>query len=170
MLPRQTALERAIVRPTSGELMQRQVELLTMVWFWAALVAVAAALLLVFRPLRSSVAQRDPAEFNPLQRADIASPRAAFVGDPAGRALSAANVPFGRLAEPWELEDVVRFFATTQALFLTGAIMSSRVDGPPRRCGRSRIDHCKLLTCATAVPAWSWRHGSAPWHVARGRL
>ncbi len=50
-------------------------------------------------------------------------PRAAFIDDPAGRAFVEASVPFGRLGEPWEVGDVVRFLATTRARFLTGAII-----------------------------------------------
>lgn len=50
-------------------------------------------------------------------------PRAVFVDDPVGRAFVAASVPAGRLGEPSEVGEVVRFLATTEARFLTGAIL-----------------------------------------------
>lgn len=50
-------------------------------------------------------------------------PRAVFVEDPVGRAFVEASVPAGRLGEPSEVGEVIRFLATTQARFLTGAII-----------------------------------------------
>lgn len=50
-------------------------------------------------------------------------PRAVFIDDPEGRAHVKQAVPAGRLAEPWEIGDVIRFLATTKATFLTGAVI-----------------------------------------------
>ncbi|MCA8907504.1 MAG: SDR family oxidoreductase [Rhodospirillaceae bacterium] len=50
-------------------------------------------------------------------------PRAVFIDDPKGREHVKQVVPAGRLAEPWEIGDVIRFLATTKASFLTGAII-----------------------------------------------
>jgi NAD(P)-dependent dehydrogenase (short-subunit alcohol dehydrogenase family) len=50
-------------------------------------------------------------------------PRAVFIDDPAGRAFVEASVPAGRLGEPAEVGEVVRFLATTKARFLTGAVI-----------------------------------------------
>lgn len=50
-------------------------------------------------------------------------PHERFVADPAGRAYLEANVPAGRLGEPGEIGEVIRFLATTEARFLTGAIL-----------------------------------------------
>jgi 3-oxoacyl-[acyl-carrier protein] reductase len=50
-------------------------------------------------------------------------PRAVFIDDPAGRAFVEASVPAGRLGEPAEIGDLIRFLATTEARFLTGAII-----------------------------------------------
>jgi 3-oxoacyl-[acyl-carrier protein] reductase len=50
-------------------------------------------------------------------------PRAVFIDDPVGRAFVEASVPAGRLGEPAEVGDVVRFLATTKARFLTGAVI-----------------------------------------------
>ncbi len=50
-------------------------------------------------------------------------PRALFIDDPVGRAFVEASVPAGRLGQPSEVGDVVRFLATTKARFLTGAII-----------------------------------------------
>lgn len=50
-------------------------------------------------------------------------PRAAFIDDPRGKAFVEAAVPAGRLGRPEEIGDVIRFLATTQARFLTGAVI-----------------------------------------------
>ena len=50
-------------------------------------------------------------------------PRAVFRDDPAGQAFVRSSVPAGRLGEPQEIGEVIRFLATTQARFLTGAII-----------------------------------------------
>ncbi|WP_207004080.1 SDR family oxidoreductase [Trinickia mobilis] len=50
-------------------------------------------------------------------------PRATFIDDPVGRAYVEATVPAQRLGRPDEIGEVIRFLATTQARFLTGAII-----------------------------------------------
>jgi NAD(P)-dependent dehydrogenase (short-subunit alcohol dehydrogenase family) len=50
-------------------------------------------------------------------------PRAVFVDDPKGQAFVKASVPAGRLGRPEEIGEVIRFLATTNARFLTGAIV-----------------------------------------------
>lgn len=50
-------------------------------------------------------------------------PRAVFVDDPKGRAFVEQVVPVGRLARPEEIGELVRYLATTQGSFMTGAII-----------------------------------------------
>lgn len=50
-------------------------------------------------------------------------PRAMFVDDPKGRAFVEQVVPVGRLAEPQEIGELVRYLATSQGTFMTGAII-----------------------------------------------
>lgn len=50
-------------------------------------------------------------------------PRARFVDDAAGRAYVEQVVPAGRLARPEEIGELVRYLATMQGTFLTGAII-----------------------------------------------
>lgn len=50
-------------------------------------------------------------------------PRARFIDDPAGREFVRRSVPMGRLGQPEEVGEVVRFLATMQGNFMTGAIM-----------------------------------------------
>lgn len=50
-------------------------------------------------------------------------PRAVFVDDPRGRAFVEQVVPVGRLARPEEIGELVRYLATTQGSFMTGAII-----------------------------------------------
>ncbi|MEY2897548.1 MAG: Bacilysin biosynthesis oxidoreductase YwfH [Pseudomonadota bacterium] len=50
-------------------------------------------------------------------------PRARFIDDPAGRAYVQATVPAGRLARPEEIGELIRYLATMQSSFLTGAII-----------------------------------------------
>lgn len=50
-------------------------------------------------------------------------PRAVFVDDPRGRAFIEQVVPVGRLARPEEIGELVRFLATAQGSFMTGAII-----------------------------------------------
>lgn len=50
-------------------------------------------------------------------------PRARFIDDPAGREFVARNVPVGRLAQPEEIGEVIRFLATLRGNFMTGAIL-----------------------------------------------
>ena len=67
-------------------------------------------------------------------------PRAVFLEDPAGRNFVAQSVPAGRLGEPAEIGEVIRFLATTEARFLTGAIIDFSGGwpaSPPRPHGAS---------------------------------
>lgn len=50
-------------------------------------------------------------------------PRARFIDDPAGRAFVAQAVPAGRLGRPEEIGELIRFLATTEGSFMTGAII-----------------------------------------------
>lgn len=50
-------------------------------------------------------------------------PRARFVDDPAGRAWIQQTVPVGRLGEPEEVGELIRYLATMKGSFLTGAII-----------------------------------------------
>jgi NAD(P)-dependent dehydrogenase (short-subunit alcohol dehydrogenase family) len=50
-------------------------------------------------------------------------PRAVFVDDPKGRAFIEQVVPVGRLARPEELGELVRYLATAEGTFMTGAII-----------------------------------------------
>ena len=50
-------------------------------------------------------------------------PRARFVDDAAGRAYIERVVPAGRLARPEEIGELIRYLATMQGTFLTGAII-----------------------------------------------
>ena len=46
-----------------------------------------------------------------------------FVESQAGRDYVQANVPVGRLAQPWEIGEVIAFLATAKNRFLTGAVI-----------------------------------------------
>lgn len=48
-------------------------------------------------------------------------PKAVYVEDPAGRAYVEQTVPMGRLAEPREIGELIRFLATMDGSFMTGA-------------------------------------------------
>jgi NAD(P)-dependent dehydrogenase (short-subunit alcohol dehydrogenase family) len=50
-------------------------------------------------------------------------PRARFVDDPAGRALIAEKVPFGRLGEPEEVGALIAFLASGASPFTTGQVI-----------------------------------------------
>jgi len=50
-------------------------------------------------------------------------PRSVFVEDPKGRAFIEQVVPVGRLARPEEIGELVRYLATAQGTFMTGAII-----------------------------------------------
>ncbi len=50
-------------------------------------------------------------------------PRAKYIDDPAGAAFVRQIVPAGRLAEPAEIGEVIRFLAAARTPFLTGAII-----------------------------------------------
>jgi 3-oxoacyl-[acyl-carrier protein] reductase len=50
-------------------------------------------------------------------------PRAKFIDDPAGRALIAEKVPFGRLGEPDEVGALIAFFASGASPFTTGQVV-----------------------------------------------
>jgi NAD(P)-dependent dehydrogenase (short-subunit alcohol dehydrogenase family) len=50
-------------------------------------------------------------------------PRARFVDDPAGRALIESIVPMGRLGTPEEIGELVAFFASGRAAFVTGQVI-----------------------------------------------
>lgn len=50
-------------------------------------------------------------------------PRARFVDDPAGRAYVQSTVPAGRLAQPEEIGELIRYLATMKGSFLTGSII-----------------------------------------------
>ena len=50
-------------------------------------------------------------------------PRARFVDDPAGRAYIEQVVPAGRLARAEEIGELIRYLATMEGTFLTGAII-----------------------------------------------
>jgi NAD(P)-dependent dehydrogenase (short-subunit alcohol dehydrogenase family) len=50
-------------------------------------------------------------------------PRAAFVDDAKGRAFIEQVVPVGRLARPEEIGELVRYLATAEGTFMTGAII-----------------------------------------------
>jgi NAD(P)-dependent dehydrogenase (short-subunit alcohol dehydrogenase family) len=50
-------------------------------------------------------------------------PRAVFVDSEAGRDFISTHVPIGRLAEPSEIGEIIRFLATVRTTFLTGAII-----------------------------------------------
>jgi NAD(P)-dependent dehydrogenase (short-subunit alcohol dehydrogenase family) len=50
-------------------------------------------------------------------------PRATFIDDPAGREYVKSEVPAGRLGRPDEIGELVRFLASTESRFLTGAIV-----------------------------------------------
>jgi NAD(P)-dependent dehydrogenase (short-subunit alcohol dehydrogenase family) len=50
-------------------------------------------------------------------------PQATFIEDPRGKAYVEAAVPAKRLGRPDEIGELIRFMATTQARFLTGAII-----------------------------------------------
>ncbi len=50
-------------------------------------------------------------------------PRSVFVEDPKGRAFIEQVVPVGRLARPDEIGELVRYLATAQGTFMTGAVI-----------------------------------------------
>jgi NAD(P)-dependent dehydrogenase (short-subunit alcohol dehydrogenase family) len=50
-------------------------------------------------------------------------PRARFIDDEAGRDYIRSVVPAGRLADPAEIGEVIRFLATMRGSFMTGAIL-----------------------------------------------
>lgn len=50
-------------------------------------------------------------------------PRAVFMDDPGGQSYVEAAVPAKRLGRPEEIGELIRFLATTEARFLTGAII-----------------------------------------------
>ena len=50
-------------------------------------------------------------------------PRAKYIDDPQGRAYIKQVVPCGRLGEPEEVGDLVKYLATVKGSFLTGAIV-----------------------------------------------
>lgn len=50
-------------------------------------------------------------------------PAAFFKETPEGRDYVARNVPAGRLAEPWEIGELIVFLATAKGRFLTGAVI-----------------------------------------------
>lgn len=50
-------------------------------------------------------------------------PRAFFIESQEGRDYVRKNVPVGRLAEPWEIGEVIAFLATARTRFLTGAVI-----------------------------------------------
>ena len=50
-------------------------------------------------------------------------PRARFVDDPAGRAYIEQTVPAGRLGRPEEIGELIRYLATMEGTFLTGAVI-----------------------------------------------
>lgn len=62
-------------------------------------------------------------------------PKAVFVDDPAGREFVRQVVPVGRLARPEEIGELVRYLATAQGSFMTGAIIDFSGGWPaaPRR-------------------------------------
>jgi NAD(P)-dependent dehydrogenase (short-subunit alcohol dehydrogenase family) len=50
-------------------------------------------------------------------------PKARFVDDAEGRAFVARMVPAGRLGQPAEIAELIRFLATTNARFMTGSTL-----------------------------------------------
>ena len=50
-------------------------------------------------------------------------PKARFVDDAAGRAYIEQTVPAGRLADPEEIGELIRYLATMQGTFMTGSII-----------------------------------------------
>ncbi|MDF3838247.1 SDR family oxidoreductase [Cupriavidus basilensis] len=50
-------------------------------------------------------------------------PRAVFIDAPAGREYVKSEVPVGRLGHPEEIGDLIRYLASTQSRFLTGAVV-----------------------------------------------
>ncbi|MDM0015628.1 SDR family oxidoreductase [Variovorax sp. J22P168] len=50
-------------------------------------------------------------------------PRARFVDEPAGRAYIERTVPAGRLADPAEIGELIRYLATMEGSFLTGTVI-----------------------------------------------
>jgi len=50
-------------------------------------------------------------------------PRSRFVDDAAGRAYVAQVVPAGRLGQPEEIGELIRYLATMDGTFLTGAVI-----------------------------------------------
>jgi 3-oxoacyl-[acyl-carrier protein] reductase len=50
-------------------------------------------------------------------------PRAIFIDDSSGRDYVRSEVPAGRLGRPDEIGDLIRYLASTQSRFLTGAII-----------------------------------------------
>lgn len=60
-------------------------------------------------------------------------PRARFVDDPAGREWIRDTVPVGRLGRPEEIGELIRFLATMEGSFLTGAIIDFSGGWPAAR-------------------------------------
>lgn len=50
-------------------------------------------------------------------------PRSRYIDDPRGRAEIAAQVPVGRLGDPAEIGELVAFFASGRAPFVTGQVI-----------------------------------------------
>ena len=72
-------------------------------------------------------------------------PRARFVDDAAGRAYIEQVVPAGRLARPEEIGELIRYLATMQGTFLTGATIDFSGGwpvalSPPNWAGPERAD------------------------------
>lgn len=60
-------------------------------------------------------------------------PRARFVDDPAGQQWVRSTVPLGRLGRPEEIGELVRFLATMEGSFLTGAVIDFAGGWPAAR-------------------------------------
>lgn len=60
-------------------------------------------------------------------------PRAQFIDDATGRAYIEDVVPAGRLAQPEEIGELIRYLATMQGSFLTGAIIDFSGGWPAAR-------------------------------------
>jgi NAD(P)-dependent dehydrogenase (short-subunit alcohol dehydrogenase family) len=50
-------------------------------------------------------------------------PRATFIENPIGRDYVTSEVPVGRLGRPDEIGELIRYLASTESRFLTGAII-----------------------------------------------
>jgi len=60
-------------------------------------------------------------------------PRAIFIDDSAGREYVRSEVPAGRLGRPDEIGDLIRYLASTDSRFLTGAIIDFSGGWPAAR-------------------------------------